>query len=372
MWGGTGIQKWYVSYRGISIHPPRVGRDCKPCGHNPAKIGDFNPPSPCGEGRRRSTAYKICHTFQSTLPVWGGTTRSILLVISSSEFQSTLPVWGGTGGWLLFGLSHYISIHPPRVGRDNFYYQRGYNLTAFQSTLPVWGGTGNGRFGQTREGNFNPPSPCGEGHKHHCIFPGPIIFQSTLPVWGGTGTLDVTHPKGGFQSTLPVWGGTWDVWEIWRGKKPFQSTLPVWGGTMLPFSVEQRELISIHPPRVGRDRVRRFWCSIWQDISIHPPRVGRDREPSSTHIFFSISIHPPRVGRDPSCFRSSHPRPISIHPPRVGRDCCSALSSPDIDISIHPPRVGRDHAHGLYRLLSTDFNPPSPCGEGPLDLSGSR
>ena len=33
----------------------------------------------------------------------------------------------------------------------------------------------------------------------------------------------------------------------------FQSTLPVWGGTPIPYAVAQDVQISIHPPRVGRD-----------------------------------------------------------------------------------------------------------------------
>ena len=56
---------------------------------------------------------------------------------------------------------------------------------------------------------------------------------------------------------------------------------------------------------------------------------------------------------------------ISIHPPRVGRDPgrCDLRIVPDI--SIHPPRVGRDDADFIADFKRTDFNPPSPCGEGP-------
>ena len=34
-------------------------------------------------------------------------------------------------------------------------------------------------------------------------------------------------------------------------------------------------------------------------------------------------------------------------------------------ISIHPPRVGRDQAPASLFLPAGNFNPPSPCGEGP-------
>ena len=33
----------------------------------------FNPPSPCGEGHCLTVYIGACITFQSTLPVWGGT-----------------------------------------------------------------------------------------------------------------------------------------------------------------------------------------------------------------------------------------------------------------------------------------------------------
>ena len=56
-------------------------------------------------------------------------------------FQSTLPVWGGTPVIKAQGDIQHVSIHPPRVGRDII----GKHLTCisqmFQSTLPVWGGT---------------------------------------------------------------------------------------------------------------------------------------------------------------------------------------------------------------------------------------
>ena len=57
-----------------------------------------------------------------------------------------------------------------------------------------------------------------------------------------------------------------------------------------------------------------------------------------------ISIHPPRVGRDPDSLEFNRHKPISIHPPRVGRDLTMQRGFP----------------------LCGYFNPPSPCGEGPL------
>ena len=145
----------------ISIHAPRVGSD-----HPAGGI--------IGLGRR---------VFQSTLPVWGATTRHIRLSIGFS-FQSTLPVWGAT------------FFQPTRFSKDPQFQSTlpvwgatwicavVHLMEPFQSTLPVWGATGNDwknpgpslisihapRVGSDRSGrprlrldcHFNPRSPCGE------------------------------------------------------------------------------------------------------------------------------------------------------------------------------------------------------------------
>ena len=163
VWGGTGIQKWYVSYRGVSIHPPRVGRD-------------------------RLLLYTVrrCIMFQSTLPVWGGMNWYSDSYVDAQMFQSTLPVWGGITAPALCGGQSFsfnppspcgegclqrrapgggagVSIHPPRVGRDGWLLDDIPLDVLFQSTLPVWGGI---RY-----------SPAQLEKMHG--------FQSTLPVWGG-------------------------------------------------------------------------------------------------------------------------------------------------------------------------------------------
>ena len=214
----------------ISIHPPRVGRDGlrrRNCGRcirisiHPPRVGrdylririerepsDFNPPSPCGEGlarryRERGRVFISIHpprVGRDDRFGWGG--------VGCGVFQSTLPVWGGT----LIGASQG-------------------DVSSFQSTLPVWGGTRRFLLLFCFFGNFNPPSPCGEGR---------IFFLTQLKA-----------PQ--FQSTLPVWGGTSffvppSVFFV------FQSTLPVWGGTVIPGIIHHiQQRISIHPPRVGRD-----------------------------------------------------------------------------------------------------------------------
>ena len=145
----------------ISIHAPRVGSDCF-CVRIATEAFNFNPRSPCGERLLIDHQNFFCFLFQSTLPVWGATSRSLIDFLSA-KFQSTLPVWGATkprgrlGQIILISihaprvgsdwdanvsiLRPDISIHAPRVGSDGKGKQKGILQAEFQSTLPVWGAT---------------------------------------------------------------------------------------------------------------------------------------------------------------------------------------------------------------------------------------
>ena len=131
---------------------------------------------------------------------------------------------------------------------------------------------------------------------------------------------------------------------------------------MLPFRRVVR--ISIHPPRVGRDLTSApsFRRSLIFQSTL--PVWGGTKDAGRLVRELEISIHPPRVGRDvtPICF-TCFPS-ISIHPPHVGRDAVSRGYRHRNIISIHPPRVGRDRTGLRASQAGSDFNPPSPCGEG--------
>ena len=63
----------------------------------------------------------------------------------------------------------------------------------------------------------------------------------------------------------------------------FQSTLPVRGGTDNVSDMAPPFIISIHPPREGRD-VMAAAATPATSISIHPPREGRDDNGASFNI----------------------------------------------------------------------------------------
>ena len=126
-----------------------------------------------------------------------------------------------------------------------------------------------------------------------------------------------------------------------------------------------RYVISIHPPRAGRD-VFRPVLGVVIEISIHPPRAGRDQVLRFPHAAQFISIHPPRAGRDCDHRHRGCRRGISIHPPRAGRDrrgdrsyrtTCGFQST-------RPVRGGTGSWWTVRRSLR-HFNPPAPCGAGP-------
>ena len=102
-------------------------------------------------------------------------------------------------------------------------------------------------------------------------------------------------------------------------------------------------------------------------ISIHPPRVGRDIQRVPDLALSQISIHPPRVGRDLGGFRGDAPvfpfqstLPVwggTVHD-LVGRQAVLFQSTlPVWGGTVRAHAVSKPHLH---------FNPPSPCGEGLL------
>ena len=183
MWGGTTSPATAEKTQTISIHPPRVGWD----GFVICDLLDYQ-------------------AFQSTHPVWGGTTPSSGKRWKQSHFNPPTPC--GVG---------------PKVFADQWY-----------------------------KSDFNPPTPCGVG-------PGGMrglarigSFQSTHPVWGGTNHLSDMLPSTKISIHPPRVG--WD--SDWRhaGRTDRISIHPPRVGWDDRGEGQQDcRAISIHPPRVGWD-----------------------------------------------------------------------------------------------------------------------
>ena len=100
----------------VSIHAPRVGRDRR-CLQSIRTATSFNPRAPCGARLYAVLALTMVILFQSTRPVWGATTAA-KGDDPRGEFQSTRPVWGATIPYPRYIQRPKVSIHAPRVGRD--------------------------------------------------------------------------------------------------------------------------------------------------------------------------------------------------------------------------------------------------------------
>ena len=126
-----------------------------------------------------------------------------------------------------------------------------------------------------------------------------------------------------FQSTLPVRGGTRQRTPLinsWR----FQSTLPVRGGTQRIQSVRAAAVISIHPPREGRDpSANNVWGAVLRFQSTLPVRGGTSAHRITKKSVGFQSTLPVRGGTAVN-HASTVSAAISIHPPREGRDSESA------------------------------------------------
>ena len=208
MWDGTGDAIGVGLRPFISIHPSRVGWDAGRNRPQRRQSTDFNPPIPCGMGRRSHLSHL----------------RPAYISIPPSRV-------GWDASWRESEGEPSISIHPSRVGWDVGGNDFWVDLSLFQSTHPVWDGTQLSTHSPSSSENFNPPIPCGMGRGGGKSAAEPGTFQSTHPVWDGTVLLALApHRCKHFNPPIPCGMGRWsDRW--YRHHRRFQSTHPVWDGT---------------------------------------------------------------------------------------------------------------------------------------------
>jgi len=131
----------------VSIHAPRVGRDCEdsisqrmePVSIHAPRVGrdrnyelslpdttSFNSRAPRGarQGSRRYRDNKEC--FNSRAPR-GARLHVDHVTLKDFRFQFTRPAWGATPSPAYSGARLTVSIHAPRVGRDlaHRFFQKG-------------------------------------------------------------------------------------------------------------------------------------------------------------------------------------------------------------------------------------------------------
>ena len=85
-----------------------------------------------------------------------------------------------------------------------------------------------------------------------------------------------------------------------EAKKPeFQSTLPAWGETRGHPPSAGGGKISIHSPRMGRDRLSEINRLLDSKFQSTLPAWGETTAMETAIAAQDISIHSPRMGRDP-------------------------------------------------------------------------
>ena len=165
----------------------------------------------------------------------------------------------------------------------------------------------------------------------------------------------------------------------------FQSTLPAWGETIGGYGELYVLAISIHSPRMGRDRCpqagrcirgyfnplsphgERLFSMLYRQLSklfqSTLPAWGETaaacRPRLSPVNFNPLSPHGERPQRLHPQLRRSDFNPLSPH----GERPVSNLMQTGLSISIHSPRMGRDTAISARAAEYQDFNPLSPHGE---------
>ena len=158
---GLGVTTSADMIRGISIHPPRAGRDqCNTIAAHRGAIS-IHPPRagrdlPCG------LLPELPQGISIHPPRAGRDRCGVHRTRTFGGFQSTRPVRGGTSVTVDSMTEVTISIHPPRAGRDRSH--TACTLDACISIHPPRAGRdGRPRAPRQSPMDFNPPAPCGAG-----------------------------------------------------------------------------------------------------------------------------------------------------------------------------------------------------------------
>ena len=251
-----------------------MGRD-RPRNYFRLADGNFNPRAPCGA---RLQPYEFGHParkFQSTRPVWGATFVFREFMLNDFNFNPRAPcgarqspIVSATptvdfnprapcGARLWAGVSNPvrrdISIHAPRVGRDDKMPDCNTCKAKFQSTRPVWGATCR-KCEHLLYVEISIHAPrVGRDSIMPAAIESVIYFNPRAPCGARRLQPRLDRKMARFQSTRPVWGATVTILGLGLRARLFQSTRPVWGATCYQPAFEDGGDISIHAPRVGRD-----------------------------------------------------------------------------------------------------------------------
>ena len=162
VWGATIMAMMTMGGSAISIHAPRVGRDLAEAGVED-QVRQFQSTRPVWGATCSCGPVVVQDKFQSTRPVWGATIAVLSGFARYCEFQSTRPVWGATVKQRPAIQPRNISIHAPRVGRDEMICREPDGVS-ISIHAPRVGRDCSTNRGQQLRPYFNPRAPCGARH----------------------------------------------------------------------------------------------------------------------------------------------------------------------------------------------------------------
>ena len=281
----------------------------------------------------------------------------------------------------------HISIHAPRVGRDAEPAARGSPSPDFNPRAPCGARHEQVRLSRSHC-NFNPRAPCGARLCSGFVVFRKPEFQSTRPVWGATIlfpscllaiAISIHAPRVGRDATVEEsglaayhfnprapCGARRSKTALYLSSQYFNPRAPCGARRMFSAAKKPRRAISIHAPRVGRDRGLDLHKPRGVNFNPRAPCGARPVEDDYRIGLISISIHAPRVGRDGhGSSRHCEMSQFQSTRPVWGATILVRVVLPLFRISIHAPRVGRDPNRGRFALLCRYFNPRAPCGARP-------
>ena len=327
------------SAAGISIHAPRAGCDPGERSHSGPHLY-FNPRTPCGVRRNRSSRPDPPLEFQSTHPVRGATLCTTATRQGCTRFQSTHPVRGATAASLTEQIEAAISIHAPRAGCDVRPGLCPDLCKDFNPRTPCGVRHGDGdRHGHPAD--FNPRTPCG-------------VRRAGRPRWQVQAHISIHAPRAGCDLTQS---------HHQHRHRHFNPRTPCGVRPSVRTRCSRCRRISIHAPRAGCDNRMMLCGSSWLNFNPRTPCGVRPLRfaAAGTTLYFNprtpCGVRPCTIKR---CFMTFE---ISIHAPRAGCDRNSSKNCQQWSTfqSTHPVRgaTGNDFSAAYLRC---DFNPRTPCG----------
>ena len=155
--GLCGRAAWEPLHRFQSTRPVWGATWLRPLGQSCQK--DFNPRAPCGARQHLRPFSRRSYNFNPRAPC-GARLMDQAAAAGNNEFQSTRPVWGATIKTRQLVSQQIISIHAPRVGRDDTETLDTEQCRNFNPRAPCGARPGDDGGRAARE-DFNPRAPCG-------------------------------------------------------------------------------------------------------------------------------------------------------------------------------------------------------------------